>query len=108
MNKDLIQSIYNIASEVLTPEEYCFFIEKLINNIINSNNIFDEIFFIRDTPISVWIIIAALNNGLSHNNILNKYPKLNPLDLIVAILYYENNKDEINTILKNKHETNFN
>ncbi len=52
------------------------------------------------TRIPVWTIIEAKKNGASDLELLQAFPSLNADDLVNALLYYRNNKAEIEAEIK--------
>ena len=61
---------------------------------------------IRDTRITVWVIVVHKRLGMNDLQILQYYPSLSPDDIAAAWEYYSLNQSEIEQeILDNAEET---
>ena len=59
---------------------------------------------IRNTRITVWLLVAMKSDGVSDEEVLADYPELTADDLAAASEYYRQNKDEIDAAMAEQED----
>lgn len=84
---------------VLSHDEFAIFHKALLDKLIcKTPGVMGGAACIRQTRISVWILVSLSQQGVDETELLEDYPSLTLLDLWAAQTYYKANRQEIDDL----------
>jgi uncharacterized protein (DUF433 family) len=99
MNTQLVDSLVQII-ESLTPEERTLLFERLSGKSIQvTAGVCGGQPRIRNTRIPVWTLVAFRKQGVDDEELLRNYPALSKRDLSAAWAYYEQHREEVDSVI---------
>ncbi len=85
---------------VLPHDEFAKFHKALLDKLIRKTpGVMGGAACIRQTRISVWILVSLSQQGMDEAELLESYPGLTLLDLWAAQTYYKANRQEIDNLI---------
>jgi len=85
---------------VLPHDEFAVFHNALLDNLIRKTpGVMGGAACIRQTRISVWILVSLSQQGVDEAELMEDYPNLTLLDLWAAQTYYKANRQEIDDLI---------
>jgi uncharacterized protein (DUF433 family) len=85
---------------VLSHDEFAVFHNALLDRLIRKTpGVMGGAACIRQTRISVWILVSLSQQGMDEIELLESYPGLTILDLWAAQTYYKANRQEIDDLI---------
>ena len=103
MNTKLVESLAEAVS-ALSAEDYSLFQATLIDKAVQKTaGVCGGHARVRNTRIAVWTLISLAQQGMDDAALIKDFPGLTYFDLLAARLYYQANRQEIDSLVASHH-----
>ncbi|MGB3788638.1 MAG: DUF433 domain-containing protein [Phormidesmis sp.] len=103
MNTKLVESLAE-AINALSADDYSLFHSTLIDRAIQKTvGVCGGYARVRNTRIAVWTLISLTDQGMDDDALLENFPGLTYFDMLAVRLYYQANRQEINSLILSHH-----
>lgn len=103
MNTKLVKSLAE-AVNALSADDYLLFQSTLIDKSIQkTTGVCGGHARVRNTRIAIWTLISLANQGMDDDALIKDFPGLTYFDLMAARLYYQANRQEIDSLITSHH-----